>query len=313
MATPIWQDYTLSLGTADYYDYRILLDSPTGEIIYNGRARKRPGAVSVTIKLNGICSNYMSNYTSIDKAVLERTFVVQSLAGGSWTTVNTVTFSNDWSYDSDLLVSDIYSFPVSHIVDRRQLILYATMKSSVTVNWSASDGTTGSTDVEVENCIAYIDPSTLAEDVAEITVDGRLHYTVTDSCRRYVLYYVNERGGWDTLLMEGRHKESDELTRQVISVEYDNRYNEDPGRRNSLNDITHKVTLHTGWLDDASSMLMRHLLNSHNVQLFDMEKNEWHPLILTSTTTEYKTFENLNRQAVFYTIEAEFSNTRIRK
>ena len=47
MSEPIWKDYTVTLGSADAYDFEIRLDNAAGQLIFSGRAYKRPGASNV--------------------------------------------------------------------------------------------------------------------------------------------------------------------------------------------------------------------------------------------------------------------------
>ena len=102
-AVPIWKDQFVLLGTGSSILYRITL-SDTGEVIYSGKAYKRPGETYITIRVNDICADYLVNvlpYLSqaeFTRITLPVTFLVQSSSNGStWTTGATIQFLKDWS------------------------------------------------------------------------------------------------------------------------------------------------------------------------------------------------------------------------
>ena len=142
---------------------------------------------------------------------------------------------------------------------------------------------------------------------------GSTSFKVVNKCNRYALYYVNAFGGWDSLLIEGNHSETDSLVRHERVVEYDNRDSSNRGRVNFANEIQKGMTLHTSWLLGDEASRMHHLLNATEVYLYDLEKRQMMPVVLTNTTTEYKTFKGNGRQLVNYAIEVAFANDRIRR
>ena len=66
-------------------------------------------------------------------------------------------------------------------------------------------------------------------------------------------------------------------------------------------------------MSDDEASRMHHLLNSPNVYLLDMETDEMMPVVLTNTTTEYKTYKGNGGKLVNYTIEATLAQERIRR
>ena len=113
--------------------------------------------------------------------------------------------------------------------------------------------------------------------------------------------------------MEGNHSESDSLVRKTRSVEYDNSEQLNRGRKNYAVEITKRMTLHTSWMSDEESSRMHHLLNSPEVYLYDMEEGKFIPVLLTNTTTEYKTYKGNGGRLVNYAIEVEYANERVRR
>jgi hypothetical protein len=73
------------------------------------------------------------------------------------------------------------------------------------------------------------------------------------------------------------------------------------------------MTMHTSWLPDDESSRMHHLLNSTNVFLGDLVTGQMIPVILTNTTTEYKTYKGNGGRLVNYTINVTIAQERIRR
>lgn len=476
MAQPIWRDYEVVLGTDDMIDFRILAGT---EVIYTGKAVKRPGAASNTIRINDICSDYLSSLETMTDGELEGkilpvTFIVQvpdtsSSPGGSpWRAVDSVAFTDDWTYDhseaqSPLVMSDpildwaaegqpipltlsdnsgvgftvtdgagqetpftpeallparaqgsfMFSSPgnldpsyptggtlsdvtfsggnVDLHVSEGNIAVYVPVSSYVlnlqpgavlTVSsegymsrilltfpqtqnpsfsasagtyedrptsavWEAGDekvssvaftaGVSGAVlSVTVEPYV-YSDlakalgtagaGSFLLTGLPEGTVkasakaqDGQVLMSwdirpamTGESCYRYALFYRNARGGWDAMPMLGRESMQDSLTRHDSEREYDNAVQGSRGTYCYAVEIERTWTLRTGWLTDAQSLKMHNLLNSPEAWLYDMEQGLFLPVVLTGTTTDYKTYRGEGASPVRYDITATLAQQRTRR
>ena len=306
MAEPIWKDYIVNLGNYESVDYQIRCNS---DVIYAGRAWRRPGESNVSIRINDVCE---SHQRSINAHTCSFSVYVYREQGGWIPLVMKVTFYNDWSYDYDFNPNNGLSFPINGRVDNRQTIVYSELEStSVAANLKTSNGTSSSVTLEFSNGVAKLDLSQQS-DVTEVKI-GNVNYKVVNGCNRYALYYLNAYGGWDSLLIEGNHSESDNLTRYTRDVEYDNTNVQNRGRINYVTEISKTLTLHTSWLSDDESSRMHHLLNSTSVYLYDMERAEGIPVILNNSTTEYKTYKSNGNKLVNYAIEVSYANDRVRK
>lgn len=303
MANPIWKDYYVNLGTADSIEYQILCDE---SLVYAGRAWKRPGQTDNIIRINDICADYLTNalpplvnyaFASVGKSF--------SIVGGGKKT--DVSFLPDWSYEDGKEGS---SAPINRKVSPRQFLLYSTGEAKdavlVVANGTSTTGiTAGSAGVGVLDLRMFAN-------LNYIVVDG-LRYDVTSGCERYCLYYVNAHGGWDSLLIEGNYSEVDNVARHTREMEYDNRDVKNRGAQNFVNEISKSLTLHTSWMSDDESSRMHHLLNSNEVYLYDIEKEQMIPVLLTNSTTEYKTYKGNGGKLVNYAIEVQFANGRVRR
>ncbi|MBQ5593761.1 MAG: hypothetical protein IIW66_03265 [Bacteroidales bacterium] len=337
MANPIWKDYYVNLGTAESIQFRILVGD---DVIYTGKAYKRPGQTNNEIRINDICADYLEyvfpnlsqmEFTEIETPV---SFVVQIYSGSDWVTWETVQFYNNWSYDYDYNpVTMGMSFPVNGNIDISQWIVFSAYDaSSITATISLFNGDSFDVIIPVaisndfnadfnsdfSKSIRGTQTGTAVfnlsqwGDVKSLTIGDKV-FKVVNKCHKYVLYYINAYGGWDSLLIEGNHIVSDKIIRHTRETEYDNRNIQNRGKHNYVNEITKSMTLHTSWLSDEESLRMHHLLNSTEVYLYDMETKQMIPVILSNSTTDYKTYKSNGGKLVNYAIEVEYANTRLRR
>ena len=332
MANSIWKDYYVNLGTAESIIYRIKVGDTT---IYTGNSHLRPGQTENIIRINDICADYLSQATADTYPV---TFTIDLLLQtaqdepADWEYFTEVQFINDWSYDESYNPeAQGMSFPIINRIHKSQWFIYTSYDAtSLTLTLTLHDGssiefplpvkvssflpqnTDFTRDVMSSGKGTAVTEQWIWGDVDYITINGKT-WKMVDGCYKYALYYLNAYGGWDTLLIEGNSKVTDNLTRHTRDAVYDNTEIQNRGTRNYLNEISKTFTLHTSWLSDDEASRMHHLLNSPNVYLLDMETNEMMPVVLTNTTTEYKTYKGNGGKLVNYTIEATLAQERIRR
>lgn len=148
-------------------------------------------------------------------------------------------------------------------------------------------------------------------------------YKVVRACNRFALYYVNAYGGVDFLLMEGNCTVEDSLTRYSTKKKYDNAIAANRGKKEYLVDAVKTYTLRTGLLTDDEASRMFHLLESCEVYLYDMQgvtdpdsvdvPNMMHPVVITNSVCEYKTYKSNGRKMVQYEINVELAQERHRR
>ena len=337
MVQPIWKNYFVNLGPAESYEYIISYKSGDSlTAIYSGKAWKKPGEDNVRICINDICADWLVNtFPSLSEGFsrsdMPVEFVVQTIStAGVYYEKAKVRFVNDWSYDSTYNAEQQgLTAPINGKIDLRQWVL-----------WTGIDVSEVQADVFLSNgqSIRIFIPVAISNDfnadfnqdfaksvgsagsgtavfslsqwgnVSKIVINGK-QYDVVDSCSRYVLYYLNAYGGWDSLLIEGASSEEDSLTRHTMSKSgvYDRE------KINYLNEIEKKMTLHTSWLSDEQSLKMHHLLNSIDIYLHDLDRDVILPVILDNSSTPYKTFKGEGGKLVNYTIEATIAQSRRRR
>lgn len=340
MATPIWKDYYVNLGNDDTYQFRVVL-SDTSEVIYMGKAYRRPDATYNSVRINDICADYFENVlptlseAEFSLLTLPLSYDVEVYSSGSWSQVDSVEFLNDWSYNYDYDPDMMgMAFPINSRIDGRMPIVWTGLDvSQVTATITFEDGTTASVIIPVEisgdfnsdfnsdfaryartsgSGTAVFYPSALGDDIASVTMNG-VTYNVVTECAAYALYYVNAHGGWDCYLIEGNTLESDTLTRYTREVEYDNRDIQNRSVANYVNEVTKSYTFHTGWLSDDEASRMHHLVNSTEVFMYDIANDEMIPVVVSDKSLEYKTYKNQGNKLVNYTIKVDEAHHRIRR
>lgn len=133
-----------------------------------------------------------------------------------------------------------------------------------------------------------------------------IQYTIDDCKSNYAYYYKNALGGYDVLCVSGKMVQVDNLERKTIEVYKD-------GKQNFENVITRTYSTFTGYLTEEQSLLMHHLLNSTEVYLYDIQEGTYVPVVLTNTSTEYKTKQNQNKKMISYNITCEEATKKYRR
>lgn len=344
MANPIWKDYFVNLGSGQSsFTYRILL-ADTSAVIYTGKAFRRPGETNLYIRINDICADFFkSTLPAMSQAEFSAltfpiSFKVQIYLQLNWVDAGTVAFDNNWSYDYDYDPDTMgLSFPISGRIDRRQPVFISVYDADeVEADVYFTDGTSMHITVPISRTndfddsfnndfsretrgsasgvvtIIPADWESLSNRLDRIVV-GAQTYIAEDTCARYVLYYVNAYGGWDSFLIEGNTLETDNITRHLRSVEYDNRDISNRGDENFVNEIAKTFRFTTGWLTDLQSQRMHHLINSTCVYMYDLTYGQMIPVTIKDTSLEYKTYKTQGNKLVNYTIQAQIAQNRIRR
>ena len=284
MAVPIWKDYYSNLGAVASQYFRIEVG---GNIIYQGRAFRAASSGNLEIKINDICADYMAKKPGGPSLNFPITFQVKKSANGStWSSVETVTFNDDWSYVSGFNPqTDGMAFPITGNIDLRQK-LYQTRYSMSGITATAYYGaTTRSISLTVQNtpystdmirslaragsgyvefdCATYATYS--GKKLTAVKIGG-VTYNVTKKCPMYCLYYKNPFGGYDHLVLLGKCRRNRAGERDTFVADYDNRYKQRE-EWTFQNQVTESYTLNTGFLTDEQSEKMPYLLDSPDVYL----------------------------------------------
>lgn len=251
----------------------------------------------------------------------------------SWTN-DTVIITYDWSYSNTSRA--VLSDPIINLVDNRQFFVYTiksgspdasttiTMKiGNIVVSTFTISGYTYYNFVHNMYEAAYpgefsyaysydffVDRTVPIDGVNKITI-GPSTYYVTNTCYRYCIYYLNQYGGWDSLLFRGRELKTDDLSR----LSYKKNYvagSTDFHKVDYLTTIQERWSLNTSFLDDIESSKMINLMASNKIFIHDLEEGYIAPVNITNSNCEHKNYKNQGRQMATYNIEVSASQPKYR-
>jgi hypothetical protein len=147
---------------------------------------------------------------------------------------------------------------------------------------------------------------------------GTVNYRV-DKCSRsnYVLYYRNGYGGWDSFIIEGNVQRTDKLSVNNFKRQYSNiktaGSKQQRNNINYLNIIQPTYRMYTHYMSDEESLKMRHLLESNDVYLHEIDTDMIMPVNITDKSVVYQTYTNNGKQLNQYTINVETSQREFRR
>ena len=337
MAIPIWKDKFCNLGAVASQYFRIRVSSTT---IYQGRAYRATSSGNLYIRINDICADYMAqkvpvlNPSSAAGGMFPVSFTVQkSSNGSSWTTVETVDFNDDWSYDNSFDPStNGMSFPITGRIDLRQKIVQTRYASSSVTVYSRYGGTSRSesltpltsTDFSAfYNAVAAAGKGRLeywcnthatynGKTLTEVQM-GTVTYKVTKACPRYCLYYKNPFGGYDHLLLEGAVTLRRSNARDTFKADYNN----GRGMReewNFQNETTETYEVNTGLLTEDESSRMPFLLDSPDVYLCDLENaTVFIPVVIATDSYSYQSANRFGMKMRNHTFEVKVAQNTYKR
>lgn len=339
-----WETLNLPAVSGDTF-FRILDHSvstdPSAEttgVIYDGLVLDGFGIQN----LNEILSQYIYPTPIIFTSSLQQdntshsTFYIYYTQDdwGTWT-YDTVILTYDWSYKPNYNRS-VLSDPIINLIDNRQFFLYTikagspdavntiTMKIGNIVVYTftvsgytyynlvhdMSDATYPGEFSYAYSYDFFVDRSVPIDGVNKITV-GPSTYYVTNTCYRYCLYYLNQYGGWDSLLFRGKELKTDDLSRLSYKKNYVAQ-SLDYYKTNYLTTIQERWSLNTSFLNNIESDKMINLMASNKIYIHDLVEDFIAPVVITNSNCEHKNYKNQGRKMATYNIEVSASQPKYR-
>lgn len=274
ITAPIYKDTYFKYYDVSALTYYIIADSQlTGDTIFNGKAYLLPDEESVKINISRICADYLSNE-------------LPSFVNSSYTNSDAV--REFFLYDADddtLLESYKFSYDWSYETSPQQLSpRYAVGQKVVTT---------------VKNASNYVN-------TVSVFNDSSLY------CGRYALIYLQPDGKWNSFLMEGLYKVSDDFNSYTTERSYDNTKAEF-NKNKYVNEITTTYELNTGWFDDRESEIFaKTVLRSIKVYLQDIVNNTIIPVVITDNSVERKMYLNEKKLITYKVVVEESQNKEVR-
>lgn len=317
---PIWQDTSVVL--ADNYGlFHIIVN---GSQVYSGKVVPPPTSSVREVRINDIVADYLTpKIPSFGLTAVNRGVVVPVIVRNySGTTVFNDYFSPDWSYDRDY--NPDYRLPLAPIDNRLhplQTFVFSNLSAgNIDVEVSWEDGMTDEWAGQYgEGVFSYMTPrrdSALEYLMLVLNAASTqyVEYKYTQGCERFVLYYINAYGGWESLLCDGTSTTSESYTRNTYKRVYDNNNALARGTVNYANEVAKTYTLRTGLLTEEGAANMHHLIGSPMVFLQDFANDgAVMPVTIDDKSVEAKTFNSNGRRPIQYTIKATLARDRVRR
>ena len=321
---PIWKDVYFVYN--DYYsestDNSVEYSIKDGDkVIYKGKIYRNPADQSMTANISRICQDYITDTIEggeIHGLIEGGDFVEHTNAFKTFTLVigddtYAFPFYYNWDYKQDYIdITDDYTMlnePINgHFAAGMPLFFTAFVPADDRMSIPTEEKGQGGDTIEVRT--GYTTFCLNPEDDIEV---GGVKYT-KKGCSTKCLYYLNSHGGFDSFLIEGRIKKTDEYDTKTYEKSYDNNSPCNFAKREYYNQITTKYEISTGWLDDEQAdRLCRNLLSSPEVYLYDFTEGVYEPtaVIITNTEAEYKKYKD-SHEMIKYTLNLEESQKRQR-
>lgn len=216
-------------------------------------------------------------------------------------------FKYDYSYrdNNDLALTE---FILPYFVKGQYVLLTFRNETTETQNYSYQIG--GITTYVSINPYEYKTIKIYTGDNNQIIINGK-QYPIVDSCKtNYVLYYLNSKGGWCSLPVEGRVTKRDSLNTFEFTRNYNNTKPEF-GRMRYLSEYNTTYTFNTGWIKEDEVEKVVDMLESNMLYVHILDDNKIVPLLLDNTNVEYKK-KSLQEKLLYYQFEATTAQSKVR-
>ena len=313
---PIWRDYIYTVPfQASRVQYKV---RNNGNDIFKGWAYEI--GQSIDICVNDIARDYLStNFPDAEDIWYQDYYATKDFelyTGYDETSEPTVkvadlTFIYDWSYYTPLQYDRWLAMePLQDYYDSRQFHIFSVNTYATLTNGS------GTTYINQNDARSHIKTQLLPGSYQLYSYQApglrNFRFTVKDNCGiRYCLYYVNCRGGWDSVLVDGVATQTDKYDRETYTRNY-RTPSINRGVIEYRNNITESWTLYLRSLGDSRNKLFHNLYESTNVYLHDLEEDRIVPVIITSREMQYKTRKNQGKKLYSYEIQVESSQRKLR-
>lgn len=325
---PTWMDYILPLvidQDADdiYYDIYVGIGDDYGKI-FSGHSYAY-GGENPEINLTELIRSYVEVKTGITTLnhLLKDDYVVVDVFSSSdkdmanQDKIASVKYYYDYTFktdpDEDFLL--IKNDPIFNYVDSRQFLpvtvanpggtKYLTI-SSPDIHEVITDEGTFTMFKLIGSQFNYVYVLYGVNDEEIRTFD------VKDTCAKYVLYYLNAHGGWDSLLFEGKCTKTNSYEKSTILKDFNNTKLEF-GNEHYLKNITTTYRCTTNFINDEQAKKMYNVFQTTKAYLYSFEDGEMIPVLVNNNNYEVKSYRNNGRKLFTYTIEMQASQNKFSK
>lgn len=339
-----WKDQYFTYETEDdFIDYRLVDDD--GDVFFTGRCYNK-GDNLLTIKISELYQQKLSNIVDFNNllefndykyAYLHFSLQSRTSAGGDFNEDEDYTIIYDWSYDVNVdedtqhcINKNIYKtvdprqyiFPTFYLPDAGDVTIY--LNDSPIISEMMDHGGIYTAAIKVSN-LTPMTPGGFSTGFSNgftvstpqpiigstISFNGEETYTIKDTCRKFCLYYLNDIGGWDYMIVDGNEIRTDNYTDYKYRPDFDNTTHQF-GEVKYMKNIKDSWALTTGYMTDDDSFKMTNLVSSMKIYLHDLEMDKVIPVNVTDGSHIWKTFKNQGRKLYNYTINVETAQPRMK-
>ena len=318
---PTWQDVFVPIPRISDDESNItysvsVMNNETGEyeVVYRGNAvftDKDP-----EINITEIVRDYVEDNIAISGEAaytqkMDLTKVMLNTGEEDDNLVASLYYYYDYSFDKDFKLTR--NMPILNYFDVRQNIFLSFLNLSGETNIIRISA--GGRLLRLRLDTPGIFHNKLAHYDGNIIVnapDKSTTLTSKNTCAKYAIYYLNPLGGWDQLLIEGKVVKTIKLENKSYKRNFDNNTNEFENKH-YLKNLTTSYKLTTGYLTDAQAKLMPNLIETTKAYLFELDTNNYIPVLINTTSVDIKTYRNQGRKLFTYTIEVQESQNKFIK
>lgn len=330
---PIWRDTFFSLDKATYgaYKYYKVTNVDNGEEIYRGQL------FFVNDRLDINISDIAKDYININKYPFENTFnenngyinlsISLSTSDGIFENFGLYHFYYNYDYDYKAIENNLkypnLTNPIQDYVDKRQYFLWS-VQDYYNSALNTADTTPVIIDYEfigqtvqdsytISNAQNTICTRVDNMEAIHIRTRGTESIEVRDTCAEYCLYYVNKKGGWSWLLMNGTYLKNNKITTKSYNTYLNNSLSSNFQNSQYLKQIKESWKLNTEYLNDEQTMKMEDLLMSPVVYLHNLNEDLLIAVTIDETSVDVKTFMNQKKKPYQYSFTVNNSQTKFRR
>ena len=318
---PTWQDVFVPIPRTSDDESSItysvsVMNNETGEyeVVYRGNAvftDKDP-----EINITEIVRDYVEDNIDISGEAgytqkIDLTKVMLNTGEEGDNLVASLYYYYDYSFDKDFKLTR--NMPILNYFDVRQNIFLSFLNLSGETNIIRISA--GGRLLRLRLDTPGIFHNKLAHHEGNIIVnapDKSTTLTSKNTCAKYAIYYLNPLGGWDQLLIEGKVVKTIKLENKSYKRNFDNNTNEFENKH-YLKNLTTSYKLTTGYLTDAQAKLMPNLIETTKAYLFELDTNNYIPVLINNNSVDIKTYRNQGRKLFTYTIEVQESQNKFIK
>lgn len=290
----IWEDAIYTVTGMTFFRYNIMADSGT-TLIYSGKAYVKPNTNDIEINVARIVQDYLNSSLNPD-----------SFTGNTFATGATV--EPYATFDCSLIDEK------ENVLEEYKFLNCWDYKTKFAIMYGAGMNYPLSNPVNTHNA------SGMYRFQSVFTKTGHnVQTTISDAivsnhyCGDGALYYANNLGGWDSLLIEGTINKSESYERYQIQRNYKVDTLEF-GRKTICHTSQLSWTLNTHYMTDTESeKFAANVIGTPLAYFHDLKEDKIYPVTIDEKSVEYKQFKSNGRKFAQYSFTITSAQDRQRR